>query len=357
MLAFQKNLYESTGKIENAYELEKNITFLKDFYPWLKEVESTALMESVKNLGKSYDAFFKSVTGKRKGALINLPKFKSKKHPSKSFSILSNDRIKINGDFIKLPKIGEVKVVKDQLDRITGRILRVTISKDAVNNYYASILVEEDIIPRYNKTGKSIGLDVGIKTTISDNYGNSFNLPMGKLAMLDDKIVKLNQDLSRKQKGSKNFSDTRTKLARIYRKKSNIVNDFHHKFSNYIVKNYDVCCIETLDLKGMMSNHNFAKSLQDRAIYKLQTYIEYKMMWDNKDVVRVSKVFPSTQICNVCKYRNKQLTLSDREWDCPKCSTHHDRDTNAALNLYKIGEYFRLNNKILTSSQYIISGV
>jgi putative transposase len=321
----RKREYETNKQTLNYYDNCRSLTELKkqEEYSWLNEVNSQSLQVSLKNLDDAYNGFFKKRT--------KFPKFKSK-HTKNSFKVPQG--VKLEDGKLRIRKFKEpIDVILHRT--FSGTIKQCTISKTPTNEYFVSILVETEHT-KLAKTGKSIGIDLGLKDFVitSDGYKYKNNR---YTKTYQTKLKKTQQHLSRKKKGSNSYQKQKLKVAKLHKKITNSRLDNLHKVSTELITNYDVIFLEDLNIKGMIKNHKLAKHIADASWSNFITLLAYKAEWNGKKIIKIDRFFPSSKTCNCCGYINQNLKLSMREWTCPSCDTKLDRDLNASKNILNEG--------------------
>lgn len=339
MLNDRKKAYE---EVKN--DPSKKMTFptpakYKEEFPFLKEVDSLALANAQLHLDKAYKNFFRNKS-------VGFPRFKSKKNPVQSYTTNNQNGTValIDSKFIKVPKLKSL--IRIKLHRQPkGMIKSATISRHASGKYYISLLCKEEI-NELPKTNSAIGIDLGITdfAILSDGQkidNNRFTSKMEKKLKREQRKLS-KRALLAKNKGiplseAKNYQKQKRKVARLHEKVMNQRTDFLNKLSTEIIKNHDIICIEDLNVKGMLRNHKLARSISDVSWSSFVAKLQYKADWYGREIIKVDTWFPSSQICSECGHKDGKKSLDIREWTCPICHTHHDRDINASINILTEG--------------------
>ena len=330
--------YQKEKGIQKAFNLCKDLKELEKEYEYLKEVDSCALRCSIFDLEDGFNNFY----AKRSG----YPRFKNKfSRQSYRTSCIrstykgkeySNIEVDLLTRFIKLPKLGKVKIRGYRnRERIEGKIVNATISKETTNKYYVSVLVEEDLLVEKVTPTTIVGIDLGLKDLVVTSDGIKYSNEK-VLMKLEKRLKRLQRKLSRQEKASKNYLKTKMKIARIHAKIKNYRKHYLNDIANEIVNEHDIIVTESLKVADMFKDKKkvFNKSLSDASLSKLCSLIEWKSKIKGKYYYKINTYYPSSQICSHCGYKNSEIKdLSIREYDCPECEVHNDRDINASLNI------------------------
>ena len=342
MLALKQEVYNKDKTNLGLRELSKFFhgTLLKDEqYAWLKEQNTKVMKQAIRQMLTAYDGFFKLGKG--------FPKFKSK-HDNNSASFPCEAISKSNSfetRHISLTK--PLKNIKfhcsnfyfDRLQRYKNNIKSATLSKTKSGRFFLSILIEmnEEEFKQFRHTNNKVGIDLGVKDFIITSDGEVFkNKHFFKQS--EDKIKKLQRQFSKRVKGSNNRNKIRIKIAKAFEHLTNQRLDYIHNAVNFLLRDYDYIFMEDLNVQGMLRNHNLAKAIQELGFYTFKNILKKKAMLNDKFVIEVDRWFASSKTCHKCGYVYKNLTLGEREWTCPVCGEHHDRDLNAAINILLEGE-------------------
>lgn len=308
-------------------------------YSWIKEQNTHVMKQSIRQMMSAYDRFFKLHSG--------FPKFKTKKDRQSALFPITAISKSNTFDTKHVSLVKSLKNIKfrcsdlyfKRLQTYKDNIRSATVSKTKSGNYFLSILIDipQDEIIKFKQIGGSVGIDLGVKDFVITSDGEIFeNKHFFKKQ--ENKIKKLQKQLSRKVKGSNNREKARIKLAKVYERLVNQRENYIHFVVNELLKYYDTICMEDLNVKGMLKNHNLAKAIQEVGFFRFNSVLFDKSINNGKKVIFVDRFYPSSKTCSCCGYIYRRLTLKEREWKCPDCGEIHDRDLNAAMNILTEGE-------------------
>ena len=336
-LAQKKTAYDTDKTTLKVTDLSKwfHGTLLKDErYSWLKEQNTKVMKQSIRQMLTAYDNFFKQHNG--------FPKFKSKK--DKQSALFPYEAISKHNTFetrhislttpLKNIKFRCSDLYLTRLQTYAKSIRSATLSKTKSGNFFLSILMEvdENEYKKFEHTNEDVGIDMGVKDFVITSDGEVFeNKHFFKKK--EQKIKKLQKQLSKKVKGSKNRNKARIRLAKAFEDVTNKKESYMHSVVNELLTYYDIVYMEDLNVQGMLKNHHLAKAIQEVGFTRFKMILTDKASINDKRIVFVDRYYPSSKTCSNCGYKNKDLTLNDREWTCPICGEHHDRDVNAAVNI------------------------
>lgn len=322
---------------QKAYDMCKELKELVVEYPFLKEVDSCSLRNSIFNLEDSYKNFF----SKRSGYPVFKNKFSKRSYrttcikSSYKGNNYSNIEVDLKNKKIKLPKLGLVSIRGYRnLDSINGNIVNATIERDTTNKYYVSIVVEEtEFIKEKVKPTSIVGIDLGIKDLVITSDGEKYSNPK-EILKREKKLKRIQKKLSRQVRGSNNYNKTKIRLARIHSKIKNSRKHNMITIVNKIVKEHDIIVSEKLNVKGISSNHHLAKAVLDASFNKICELLKWKTKLQGKYYYQVNTFYPSSKMCSHCGSKTEVTNnLSIRSWECTNCGNKNDRDINASINI------------------------
>lgn len=342
MLALKQETYKSNKTNLGLCELSKYFfdTLRKDEkYTWLKKQNTQVMNQAIRQMLTAYDRFFKLHNG--------FPKFKSKKDKQTalfSFNAISKRNIFETKHITLIKSLKNIKfrcsdLYFKRLQTYKDKIRSATLTKTKSGNYFLSILVD---VPQYEfvkfkKTNKEIGIDLGVKDFVITSDGEVFeNKHLFKKEEL--KLKRLQRQLSKKKKGSNNRNKQRLRIAKVFECITNKKEIYIHSVVNELLIYYDTIFMEDLNVRGMLKNHNLAKSIQEVGLYRFKSVLQNKALMNDKQVILIDRFYPSSKTCSCCGYKKKDLKLSDRFWVCPECNAKHDRDINASRNILVEGQ-------------------
>jgi putative transposase len=331
-LAKKKESFDKKEKIPNAIELHRELNKLKQSeVPWMYNSSKTSPQNALRDCDKAFQNFFARCKKKVKGKK-GFPKFKSKKNEKQSFRL--DGAISVKSDCIKLPRIGNLKLAEKDYIPTDCEILSATVSKRA-GKWFVSVQVKTPDREHSDAKNDVVGIDLGIKTLATCSDGTTHENPKALKKNLKN-LKRKQKQLSRKRRGSKNYGKAKQKLAKLYYHISNIRKDCLHKITSKIIDENQVIVLEDLKVSNMMKNHKLAQFISDVGLFEFRRQIEYKAKWNGRKVIFADAFFPSSKLCSYCGWKNSDLKLTDRTFECKVCNMKKDRDLNASLNLKQI---------------------
>lgn len=303
----------------------------KELHEWLKEPAALSLQSSLRHLDVAFKNFFANLeAGKRPG----FPQFKRKGNRA-SIQYPQDVKVDFKRSKIHLPKCGEIFAALHR--KFEGKVKTCTVSRAPSGKFFISVLVDNgEELPKKAKSTQTIGIDLGLKHFAILSDGTKIDNPR----FLKTLILKLKREqrkLSRKQKGSNNRNKQRIKVAKLHEKISNQRLNFLHQLSHKLISENQAFCLEDLAVANMIKNHRLAQGIADVSWSKFVELLTYKAEWYGKHIIQIDRFAPTSKTCSCCGHVNNDLALKDREWTCPSCHSHHDRDINAAINIKNLG--------------------
>lgn len=328
--------YKEYGENRSFFQQNKMLTALKQEYPWLQEPDKNALQNALRDLNAAYQNFFRRV---KQGGDPGFPKFKSKKTNMKSYATANTkDILRIDGSKIHFPKLGWVKAKVSREIPQGHRIISATISQDPTGKYYAALITEHEFTPPEIDldADNALGLDYSSPHFYVDSEGNAADMPHF-YRDAEKRLAREQRKLSKMVKGSNNWRKQKVRVARAYEKVRFCRADWQHKESTRLANQYDFICVEGINYQDMGRGLHLTKATNDNAFGQFRQMLTYKMAERGKKLITIDKWYPSSKTCRFCGAVNSELTLKDREWTCPSCGAHIDRDLNAAINIRNEG--------------------
>ncbi len=330
------------GEMLSDYDLKKVWNaHRKALLPWTYEVTKHAGDSGVLSFCVARANWLRDLK-KRKANLrhavhFHKPRLKTKRRSKKSFTLyeVGKNGLHVEDDRLIIPKLGPVRLTEHL--RFPGKIKQITISEQG-GHWFASFLIElsEDYVyPHRCETQAVVGIDLGLNAQLTLSTGEKLSNPKF-YRRYERKLKRAHRTLSRKKKGSRNSNKARQQLNKQYARLGDLRTDHLHQLTTPLVRQFLWIGIEDLAVANLMKNHLLARALVDASFGEIRRQLQYKTEWAESHLVVADRFYPSSKLCSVCSYKNDTLRLSDREWTCPRCGTHHDRDVNASRNLESV---------------------
>jgi len=323
-LRYRTDAYYKDGESISHSALEKRLVPLKQEFEWLQDVSSVIFQQTLRDQQEA----FKNFWGKR----AKYPKFKSK-HDKQSIR-LTKSAFKYRDGQLFIAKSKQPLDIKWSRE-LASEPSSITISKDRAGRYFVSMLCEFETKPM-SISAKTVGIDLGLNHLFITDSGDKFDNPR-HTKRYADKLARLQRKLAKKKKGSNNRDKARKKVARLHAKIADCRLDNLHKLSRKLINENQVVCVESLQVKNMIKNPKLAKSIADASWSEFVRQLEYKAEWSGRTVTKIDRFFPSSKRCSSCGFVHQSMPLDIRNWTCPECNAHHDRDINAAKNIKTVG--------------------